>query len=418
MRIAIIAGEFPKVSETFVFHHVNGLLRLGHNVDVYSEFRPRASDYARNDAVAASLLDRTTYVDIPSLKSGKRILTAPFRVAYSMRSAPRLTLASLNPAQYGRSAPGLSQVNRLYGLARIHRTYDVIHAHFGTVGDRFRFAKALWRAPLVVSFHGFDVSVWPQEHGRDCYRHLFSVADAFIVNSENTRRHVAELGCPSDKIEKIYPAWDMANFPYSVHLREASQPFRVLTVARLVSIKAVEDGIAAVDQVRRIHPDVHYDVIGDGPMRPQLEALIDQLGLRDIVTIHGARPHDYVRRMMEEAHLFLLTSATTSQGVEEGLGVVLLEAQATGLPVVATAHGPFPEVVVPGKTGFLAAEHAPDELAHWIISLMEHPDAALTMGREARAHVERNFDPRQLDLRNVQLYERLTATHREKQPVG
>ncbi|HEU5347584.1 MAG TPA: glycosyltransferase [Ktedonobacterales bacterium] len=413
MRTAIIAGEFPKVSETFVLHHINGLLRRGLDVDVFSEFRPRGSEFAHDDALAASMLARTSYVDLPSLKSGKRLLTAPQRVAYCARVAPRLTLDMLNPAQFGRYAIGLSQVNRLYALAQARRPYDVIHAHFGMVGDRFRFASALWHAPLVVSFHGYDVNIWPQQHGRDCYDRLFKAAAAITANSENTRKRIIELGCPPDKVDKVYPAWDMANFPFTVHGRDEEQPMRVLTVARLVEIKGVEDGIKAMALLRKANSNVHYDVVGDGPLREQLQALIDSLDLREIVTLHGARPRDYVQRMMQDAHVFLLSSAKTQVGAQEGFGVVLLEAQAAGLPVVATEHGAFPEVVVHGETGFLAPEHSPEQLAHWLAFLMEHPQTAMQMGRVAREHVERNFAPADIDARCVQLYQHVIATYRE-----
>jgi colanic acid/amylovoran/stewartan biosynthesis glycosyltransferase WcaL/AmsK/CpsK len=413
MRAAIIAGEFPKVSETFVLHHVNALLQLNHDVDIFSEFRPRGSDFAHNDALAASMLARTSYVDLPPLKNGKRLITAPRRITYCARTAPRLTLEALNPTQFGRYAIGLSQMNRLYALARVHRHYDIIHAHFGMVGDRFRFTRDLWHAPLVVSFHGFDVSVWPQQHGRNCYDRLFEAAAAIIVNSESTRKRIIELGCPVDMIDKVYPAWDMANFPFAVHSRAQGQPMRVLTVARLVEIKGIEDGIRAVALLRQINSNVRYDIVGDGPLRERLQALIDSLDLRETVTLHGAQPRAYVGRMMGNAHVFLLSSVTTQAGSQEGLGVALLEAQATGLPVIATDHGAFPEVVVHGETGFLVPERTPEQLAHWLAFLMEHPEVAARMGHAARAHVERNFAPEQIGARCEQLYLRVIAMYRE-----
>lgn len=410
MRIAVIAGEFPKVSETFVLHHVNGLLQLGHTVDIFAEFRPQSVEFA-HDALATSLLARTSYVDIPSLKNGKRLATAPQRIASSGLVAPRLTFGALNPAQYGRYALGLSQVNRLYTLARLQRQYDVIHAHFGMVGDRFRFASALWHAPLVVSFHGFDATLWPQQHGRNCYRRLFQVAAAVIVNSESTRARMLSLGCPSHKIAKVYPAWDIVTFPFTAHPVREEHPFRILTVARLVEKKGIEDSINAIDVLHKSNAHVQYDIVGDGPLRERLQVLIDARHLQNIVTLHGAQPHSYVQRMMRDAHVFLLSSVTSPLGDEEGLGMVLLEAQAAGLPVVATEHGPFPEVIAHGVTGFLAPEHAPEKLAHWLAFLQVHPQAATQMSYAAREHVERNFDPQRIDARCVQLYEQVIATY-------
>ncbi len=411
MRIATITGEFPKVSETFVMHHINGLLKLGHEVDVYAEYRSRGADFARDDLLAADLQGRTSYIDMPSLRNGKRLLSAPYRIAYCGTHVPRLTLDALNPMQFGRKAVDLSQANRLYGLARIDRTrqYDVVHAHFGMVGDRFRFVKDLWRAPLVVSFHGFDVTGWPKTQGHNCYAQLFEIASAFVVNSEHLRGRALGLGCPPDKIVKIPETWDITNFPYAVHQREEGKAMRVLTVARLVEKKGVEDALAAIALVRKTHPDVHYDVVGDGPLHARIEALIDALDLRETVTLHGAQSSAYVRHMMDDAHVFLLPSVTARSGDEEGLPVVLLEAQAAGLPIVSTLHAGIPEEVVHGETGFLVPEHAPEELARWLVYLIEHPQAASEMSGAARTHVAHNFAPERIDAKFVDVYDQVIA---------
>ena len=182
---------------------------------------------------------------------------------------------------------------------------------------------------------------------------------------------------------------------------------RVLTVARLVEKKGVEDALAAIALVRKTHPDVHYDVVGDGPLRARIEAHIDALDLRETVTLHGAQSSAYVRHMMDDAHVFLLPSVTARSGDEEGLPVVLLEAQAAGLPIVSTLHAGIPEEVVHGETGFLVPEHTPEQLAHWLVYLANNPQAAAQMGQTAHDHVERNFAPEHIDARFIDVYERV-----------
>jgi colanic acid/amylovoran/stewartan biosynthesis glycosyltransferase WcaL/AmsK/CpsK len=407
MRIALISGVFPKVSETFVMRHAADLLDHGHEVDIFSDYRPRENEFPASDPLAEELRDRTIYMDVPSLRGGQRLLSAPRRLARCARVAPRLAAASLSPSEYGLRALSLSQMNRLYTLAREPRSYDVIHAHFGMVGDRFRFASALWNTPLAVSFHGFDYSVWPLTHGKDCYRRLFEVAAHIVVNSENTRRRVEMLSCPPEKIVKIYPHWDMAGFPYRPHDHTAGQPFRVLTVARLVDIKGVDDGLRAVALARRAHSDIRYDIVGEGPLRAELETLIHSLGLGDSVTLHGAQPHRAVSRMMASAHAFLLTSRTAGSGDEEGLGIALLEAQAAGLPVIATQHGAFPEVVAHGETGLLAPERSPETLARYLTELIEKPELRRQMGAAGRRRVEDRFAPATITERYETLYQEM-----------
>jgi len=89
-------------------------------------------------------------------------------------------------------------------LRAVARRYDVLHAHFGPVANSFRFARSLWRAPMVATFHGYDFCVVPREEGPDVYRHLFGTADAITVNSEYTRARVIEL--VSDSLKTGQPA--------------------------------------------------------------------------------------------------------------------------------------------------------------------------------------------------------------------
>jgi colanic acid/amylovoran biosynthesis glycosyltransferase len=420
MRIAIFLGIFPVTPETYVNRQIIGLLDLGHEVDIYVEYRPRVNPEThvpQPDVEAYHLLDRTIYMEAPPLRSGQRYLTALRRAAVCYRLAPRLTLSVLNPAQYGRSVVSLSALHRLYRLATASARYDVLHAHAGMVGDRFRFASALWQTPLVVSFHGQDYSVWPRKHGLGCYRHLFADATAVTANSENTQRRLEALGCPSEKIHKVYSAWDMDTFAAVPHPRRPGEPIRVLTVARLVEKKGVEYAIQAVGLARRTHPHLRLDIVGDGPLRPQLEALIGQLGLGDAVTLHRARPSHEVAHLMAQAHIFTLPSVTAASGDEEGQGVALVEAQATGLPVVATLHGPFPEVILDGITGFLVPERDPAALADRLVHLADHPETADAMGAAGRKHVEEQFDERQLSRRVVAIYEWAIAHYHRMSPA-
>jgi colanic acid/amylovoran biosynthesis glycosyltransferase len=418
MRIAMFLGVFPVTSETFVSRQIIGLLDLGHEVDIYVEYRPQVNPAAyvpQADVEAYHLLDHTTYLDAPPLRTGARYFTAVRRAVVCSRLAPRLTLSVLNPTQYGRSALSLSALHRLYRLATAPARYDVLHAHFGMVGDRFRFASALWDTPLLVSFHGQDCSVWPRTHGSDCYRRLFAAATAVTANSEHTRRRLEALGCPATKIHKVYSAWDMGSFAAAPHPWLPGEPIRVLTVARLVEKKGVAYAIQALALARRTHPQLRLDIVGHGSLRPHLEALIAQLGQGEAVTLHGARSSQEVRRLMAAAHIFTLPSVTAASGDEEGQGVALVEAQATGLPVVATHHGPFPEVVRDGVTGFLVPERDPEALAERLIYLVEHPQIAAAMGAAGRTHVEERFDEREIARHVEAIYAWAIAQYQQDQ---
>jgi colanic acid/amylovoran biosynthesis glycosyltransferase len=133
---------------------------------------------------------------------------------------------------------------------------------------------------------------------------------------------------------------------------------------------------------------------------------VAELGLRTAVTFHGACDSGKVLRLLAEAHLFVLASVSV-EGDPEGQGLVLQEAQAAGLPVVATNHGALPEGLVPDESGFLVPERNVDALAERLDYLVRHPELWPAMGRAGRKHMETHYDIRRLNSQQVRLYTRM-----------
>src|SRR5262249_10253525 len=154
------------------------------------------------------------------------------------------------------------------------------------------------------------------------YRKLFEAADAVTVNSNFTLGRVEALGCPASKLRLLPVGLDLAAFPFRARMREGNEPVRLLTVARLVEIKGHEFALRAVAKVRTRHPEIRYDIVGDGPLRKKLEALVAELGLQKVVTLHGAREGVFVRELMKKAHLAVLASVNI-EGDAEGQGLFL-----------------------------------------------------------------------------------------------
>lgn len=439
MRIAFLVDRFPVISETFILRQITGLLDMGHEVDIYAN-RPPDSRVLHAQVRRYDLLRRTTYLNrrMPAASgywempvwpiwgktwlhsSAKPILNAG-RVARALPvllkcliTMPRLTLQVLDPREYGYQARSLSSLYRLSTLHALRGRYDVLHAHFGPAGNTFRFARSLWSAPLVVSFHGYDFSSLPKKEGDGIYSKLFSVADMVTVNSEHTRRRVESLGCSTSKIRKLSMGVDLAEFSFRERSPRQGEGVRLLTVGRLVEKKGIEYSIRAVAAALERYQHIRYDIVGEGPLRPALEALSRQLGVEESVFFHGGRDSGYVKRMMDAAHLFVLASVTASDGGEEGQGLVLQEAQASGLPVLATDHNGFSESIVPGRSGYLVPERDSDSLAQCLLSLIGHPEAWAEMGREGRRHVEERYDIRKLNAQLVELYREAIKAYQVK----
>jgi colanic acid/amylovoran biosynthesis glycosyltransferase len=428
MRIALFVESFPKISETFVLAHATGLLDLGHEVTIVASSRAEPDEPRHPEVSRYGLLERTTTVEGPpesvywelpvhplwsstwtpgathSVPNALRALRAAPHLARALRCAPRLALQTLRESEYGYQARSLSALHRLSSLCSLRGSFDVLHAHFGPVANGFRFARELYGAPLVAHFHGYDFSAWPKRHGAGAYARLFAEADAVIVNSSYSRGRLLALGCPSARLHRIPEPFPVAEFPFRERTLAAGEPVRLLSVGRLVEKKGIEYALDAVAQLRTHWPTLRYDVVGDGPLRSALGVRAAELGLASVVTLHGALPRNAVLALLDRAHLFVMPSVTARDGDVEGQGVALQEAQAVGLPVVATEHNGFPESIVPGRSGLLVPERDAPALARALTDLLSRPASWPEMGRAGRKHVEATYDAPRVCAELVELY--------------
>ena len=176
-----------------------------------------------------------------------------------------------------------------------------------------------------------------------------------------------------------------------------------------MEVKGIEFGIRAVAKILPTHPNIRYQIAGDGPLLSELKELAAKLGVADCVDFLGGQTQQEVRELYGTSHLFMLPGVVARDGAEEGQGLVLIEAQATGLPVLATRVGGIPESVLDGESGFLVSERDMDALAEKLTYLIEHPELWPGMGRVGRAYVERNFNVNELNDRLVGLYHGLLS---------
>jgi colanic acid/amylovoran biosynthesis glycosyltransferase len=435
LRIGVFVGSFPVVSETFILRQITALLEAGHAVHIFSDTQPAKGPIHR-EVKSYNLAERTTYIDAPaesivwempvhpllartwppgetrSIANWRRVAKAIPSLARCVFRAPRLTCRVLNKTLYRYQASSLSGLYRLATLCHDPGGYDVLHAHFGPVGNSYRFARALWRAPLVVSFHGYDFSTRPRQEGWSMYEDLFRTADLVTVNSGFTQSAVEKLGCPPEKLRRLPVGLELADFPFRERKLRPGEPVRLLTVARLTEIKGHEYALRAVAQLRPGLAGLRYDIVGDGPLRHSLETLARELGLTGVVVFHGAQAGEAIANLLAQAHLFLLTSVNV-EGDQEGQGLVLQEAQACGLPVIATEHGALPEGLLNQRSGFLVPERDVEALAARLRWLIENHAGWPSLGRSGRAFVENGYDIRKLNAQLVGLYSEAVEIYRK-----
>lgn len=406
MKVAFLVGSFPSLSETFILNQITGLLDRGHEVHVYGW--PSQDEEVHDDVRRYGLMEKTRLTPEFPESRFERVVKALKLFGQLIRTDPRV-LHTLNVVRYGRIAGSLrllyTSVPHLNGTPH----YDVAHCHFapnGIIGVALRDAGLLRARRIMRTFHGRDVHVALPKLAPRVRRRLFDRCDGFTVNSSYTAQKVVELGGSRDEIQKLPVGIEVENFQFQVSKRDPEQPVRVLTVGRLVEKKGIEYAIRALAQ---LSPDIDftYRIVGGGPLQNKLEKLACSVGIADRVTFCGALSQTGVREQYRWAHLFTLPSVTASNGDKEGQGLVLQEAQACGLPVVATRHNGFPEGVREGESAILVPERDPSALADALQQVIRQDALWAKMGRAGRSYVEDNYDIRVLNDRLVEMYRAL-----------
>jgi glycosyltransferase involved in cell wall biosynthesis len=293
----------------------------------------------------------------------------------------------------------LAQCKRL-----VHATgASVIHAHFGVEGVEIApYAQALG-LPLVVTLHGYDINItpdyWHQGLGGKRYQNyperLIALAQSphvtFVCVSDAIRQTAIARGLPPDKLLVRYIGIDTQRFcPGSIPIAERSPT--VFYVGRLIEKKGCEYLIRAFSQVLAQVPQAQLVIAGDGPLMPSLQAMAADLKVP--AQFLGAVSSTVVKQHLDQAQVFCLPSITAQNGDAEGLNIVVMEAQAAGVPVVTSARGAVTEGMIHGQTGFAFAEHDHRALANSVVTLLHDPARCAQMGTAARALMVGKFDIR------------------------
>jgi glycosyltransferase involved in cell wall biosynthesis len=299
---------------------------------------------------------------------------------------------SLDGEGSGRSRMLYRLVRRLRELrVQVLHTHNPIPHYFGVM------ARSLTPIPVLVhTKHGRNR---PDIARRVALNHLAARLSSCVVTVSGNATEVARQTerVPRRKLRLIRNGIDVSQFDRGQRSEETVKC--AIHVARLNIIKDQKTLLRAVRMVVDACPDFHLDIAGDGEERKTLECFRDELGLGRHVSFLGERSD--ISALLARSGLFVLSS------IGEGLSLTLLEAMASGLPVVATNVGGNPEVVVDGHTGILVPPRAPAELSDAILSVVRDPRRALWLGDNGRRRVETEFDMRRVASRYEDLYRAL-----------
>jgi colanic acid/amylovoran biosynthesis glycosyltransferase len=292
---------------------------------------------------------------------------------------------------------------------------DLFHAHFAV--DAAYFAD-VWRQvhrPVVVSCYGYDVSGFPNRYGgwgRRYLQRVWRYASLILAMSNDMREDLLNLGCPDEKISIHYYGIDLARFKY-VERDSAVIPVRILFVGSLSDRKGVEDVFYAFAQIAKQRPQLELRFVGSGPLRSKLEQLTRAWGLEHRVSFAGFVRHERLQDELSRAHIFCHPSRTIRSGDTEGIPGTIVEAMATGLPVVTTRHAGIPEMVRDGEDGFVVTERDTTAIAQALLTLVNKPDLRAYMGRKAARQVQQKADAVRLTVELEAIYNDVIAATRE-----
>ncbi len=265
----------------------------------------------------------------------------------------------------------------VHALATIRcaRFCTLIHAHWTLSAGAACLGRWLHRRPIVATVQGSDILQVPRHPlGAKLTRVVLSCCDRITALSRALAVRILELGIDSEKVKIIPNGVDITRFcPQEERQREDI----ILFVGSLIERKGVRYLLQAMPKVFRAFPEYRLVIIGDGPQSPLLKQLAAALGIEERVLFMGSQTHDQVRDWMQRAKLLVLPS------LEEGMGVVLVEALACATPAVASCVDGIPDVITP-DVGVLVPPADPEALSESICEILSDHTRWSVLSRNAR----------------------------------
>lgn len=387
-RIAYMMSRFPKVTETFILFEIVELVRRGLDIRIYPLLREHESvQHADVDEVMA----RVRYLPFLSAAIlGANLYYLVRRPIAYLGMLVEVFAGMLPSANFFVGMLGI--VPKTVRFARIMELdgIDHIHAHFAShPALAALIIHRLTGIPFSFTAHGSDIHVDQTMLGRKIAASAFAV-----MISEYNRQFVldhtrADL---APKMRIVRCGVDPEVFGERPAERDPDLPFQILCVASLRDVKGHRHLIdaCAILQERGLAFTCH--LVGDGPLRDEIEQQGRARGLADHIVLHGSLSRPEVVQRMQSADVVVLPSVLAPRGNREGIPVSLMEAMACGLPVVSSRLSGIPELVLHGETGLLTEPTDAPAIADALLSLAHDPALRLRLGAAARARVRQSFD--------------------------
>jgi glycosyltransferase involved in cell wall biosynthesis len=386
-RVGYVVKRFPRTSETFIAQEILELERLGAEVTILTLW---ANDQRAEHGWLAGLAAPIEHCgDLPLSDAWKWLHRRSAAGDQDARCQRALEEAFTYPDRRGRHRLRESVA---VADAALRLGLNHLHAHFANDPAFVAYlAHLVSGIPFSFTAHAKDIYSKAPPH-ETLGRIVDAAAFAVTVTQHNQRELAARLGpALGPKVLKLYNGVDLEN------IREAegaTGPFGIITVARLVEKKGVDTLLRALTVLRRRGIELRCTIVGDGPLRQELEELAREQELSDHLRWAGALPHEQVVAEIRRHDVMVLPARVARDGDRDALPTVLLEAMAAGLPCVSTPVGGIPEIIDHPRTGLLLPSDRPLALADALVELESNAQLRSTMGGRGRRRAEDLFDRR------------------------
>lgn len=386
MRIVYLVSLFPCWSETFIVREIRQLKAAGAQVGIVSLKHPSEA-MVQPDAKA--LLPDVVY----PARGARALGAALVELARGGLPLLRTILAILwglrrDPEAAAKTAVVVLRTLSVAGRIRALEP-DHLHAHWATYPSTAALLLSrLLDRPFSFTSHAHDIFVNDQLIGDKLRAARFAV-----TISEYNVRHLRSVA-PESADAPLRVIHCGVLLDEHAFVSSGRDPRLLLAVGRLDEIKGFRYLVDACRRLAEAGEAFECRIVGDGPLRGELQARIESAGLADRVRLLGAKPQDEVRALIRAAGVFVLPCVVARSGDRDGIPVALMEAMASGLPVVSTRVSGVPELVEHESTGLLAEPEDADGLASQVARLLHDGALASRLAIAARRKVEAEYDAR------------------------
>jgi colanic acid/amylovoran biosynthesis glycosyltransferase len=283
------------------------------------------------------------------------------------------------------------QFHNQYQFSRLIKKENIrlIHAHFGPDALKILPVAKKHKIPLVVSFHGYDASsLLNNGWYKSQLPLLFDYASKIIIVSTHMMENL-NLQSWKDKVVVLPCSIDVEEFkPYE---KRNNSNIILLHSGRLINKKGVPDLIKVFANIYKTNKNLHLNIVGSGPEFECCKTTAYNHGVSEAISFFGSQPHESVKKIMNEADIFILNSRTADDGEMEGTPVSLLEAMSIEKAVISTNHAGIPDVLQNNENGMLVPERDNEKLELAIRDLIENEEKRIQLGKQARQTIVSKF---------------------------